>query len=111
MGTRQDHGRFQRIGSRFEIRDLERDLLGRGGMGEVYRGRDIQTGQTVAIKALRREVVAGDPDVVARFVREGEALRHLNHPNIAKAGGCCQRRWVALPGHGVRRGWFTARPA
>ena len=84
MGTRQDHGRFQRIGSRFEIRDLERDLLGRGGMGEVYRGRDIQTGQTVAIKALRREVVASDPDVVARFVREGEALRHLNHPSIVK---------------------------
>jgi len=74
----------QVIDNRFEIRDLERDLLGRGGMGDVYRGLDSHTGQIVAIKALKPETVASDPDVVARFVREGEALRQLNHPNIVK---------------------------
>ena len=45
-------GLRQLIGDRFEVADPERDLLGRGGMGDVYRGRDLQTGQAVAIKAL-----------------------------------------------------------
>ncbi|HRV94888.1 MAG TPA: protein kinase, partial [Anaerolineae bacterium] len=63
---------------------LARNLLGQGGMGNVYRGLDLQNGETVAIKVLRPEIVAADPDQVARFVREGEALRQLNHPNIVK---------------------------
>jgi predicted ATPase/predicted Ser/Thr protein kinase len=71
VGTGEGLGRSLRIGNRFEVADLERDLLGRGGMGEVYRGIDLQTG-----------AVASDPEVVARFAREGEALRQLNHPNI-----------------------------
>jgi predicted ATPase len=74
----------QLIGNRFEIADPERDLLGRGGMGDVYRGVDLRTGHAVAIKALRPEVVAGDPNALARFLREGEALRQLDHPNIVK---------------------------
>ena len=75
-------GRHQIIGNRFEINDPERNLLGQGGMGDVYRGTDTQTGALVAIKALRPEVVSGTPDAIARFIREGEALRELNHPNI-----------------------------
>ena len=57
----------QIIADRFEIQDLERDLLGRGGMGDVYRGVDLQTGQAVAIKALRPEVVANDLNALARY--------------------------------------------
>jgi predicted ATPase len=53
-------------------------------MGDVYRGTDLQTGQAVAIKALRPEVVTADPNALARFLREGEALRTLNHPNIVQ---------------------------
>jgi serine/threonine protein kinase len=53
-------------------------------MGDECRGTDLQTGQAVAIKALRPEVVASDPDVIARFLREGEALRQLGHPNIVQ---------------------------
>ena len=51
-------------------------------MGDVYRGTDLRTGQPVAIKALRPEVVSSDSNALARFLREGEALRQLNHPNI-----------------------------
>ena len=63
---------------------LEKNLLGRGGMGNVYRGINTQSGQPVAIKVLKPEVVATNPDLVERFIREGEALRQLNHPNIVK---------------------------
>jgi serine/threonine protein kinase len=70
----------QLIGSRFEIADRQRDLIGRGGMGDVYRARDTHTGHTVAAKVLRPELITRDPDAIARFLREGEALRQLNHP-------------------------------
>ena len=71
----------RRIANRFEISDLERDLLGRGGMGDVYRATDTQTGDTVAVKALNPDVLARDPGLLERFLREGEALRRLTHPN------------------------------
>jgi predicted ATPase len=73
-----------RIGDRFVIADLDRDLLGRGGMGDVYRGTDTRTGQFVAIKALRPEAVAANSDLIPRFLHEGEALRQLDHPNIVQ---------------------------
>jgi len=53
-------------------------------MGQVYRGYDQFSGEAVAIKVLKPEQVSLQPDVVARFKREGEALRQLNHPNIVK---------------------------
>ena len=53
-----------------------------GGYGEVYLGRDSVTDQAVVIKRLKPELVAQDPAFVARFVREAQALRQLNHPNI-----------------------------
>jgi len=68
------------IGGRYE----QEQLIGQGGMGAIYKGRDLQTGQVVAIKHLKPEVVLGDPQILERFAREGEALRKLNHPNIVK---------------------------
>lgn len=59
-------------------------LIGGGGMGMVYIGTDILTGETVAIKQLRGELTGNMPEIVERFLREGEALRRLNHPNIVK---------------------------
>ncbi len=56
--------------------------LGAGGMGEVYRARDIKLGREVAIKVLPADV-ARDSDRVARFAREAQILASLNHPHIA----------------------------
>lgn len=60
-------------------------LIGEGGMGTVYQAKDTRTGETVAVKQLRRDVLSVQPDLVERFSREAEALRELNHPNIVKA--------------------------
>ena len=60
--------------------------LGAGGMGEVYRARDTKLGRDVAIKILPRDV-ADDPDRIARFQREAQALAALNHPYIAQLYG------------------------
>lgn len=57
------------------------DLLGAGGMGEVYRARDARLGREVAIKVLPAQV-AGDPEVQARFEHEARAVATLSHPGI-----------------------------
>jgi Tol biopolymer transport system component len=57
-------------------------LLGKGGMGEVYRARDTKLKREVAIKILPEEF-SRDADRVSRFQREAEVLASLNHPNIA----------------------------
>src|SRR5437867_11330096 len=67
----------QRLGS-FQVLSI----VGRGGMGEVYRARDTKLKREVAIKILPKEF-SQDPDRVARFQREAEVLASLNHPGIA----------------------------
>lgn len=57
-------------------------LLGRGGMGEVYRARDTQLKRDVTLKVLPA-AFSSDPERLARFKREVEVLAQLNHPNIA----------------------------
>ena len=60
--------------------------LGAGGMGEVYRARDVRLNRDVAIKSLP-EGVAHDAERVARFEREAQLLASLNHPHIASVYG------------------------
>jgi serine/threonine protein kinase len=54
-------------------------LIGAGGMGEVYRARDVRIGREVALKVLLR---AGGAEMVRRFEQEARAAGMLNHPNI-----------------------------
>ena len=60
--------------------------LGAGGMGEVYRARDARLKRDVALKILPA-AVGDDPDRLARFEREAQALAAMNHPNIAAIYG------------------------
>jgi eukaryotic-like serine/threonine-protein kinase len=55
-------------------------LIGRGGMGEVVRGHDVEIGRDVAIKRLRG--AQASPDAVARFLREAKIQARLEHPAI-----------------------------
>jgi eukaryotic-like serine/threonine-protein kinase len=55
--------------------------IGSGGMGDVYRARDLRLNRAVAIKVLPTSV-ASDPERRSRFEREAQAVAALNHPNI-----------------------------
>ncbi|HBP22949.1 MAG TPA: hypothetical protein DEA08_34880 [Planctomycetes bacterium] len=64
-----------------EIGDYELlEELGRGGMGVVYRARHRTLGREVALKVL----LELDPELVARFVREGQSAAALQHPNLVR---------------------------
>ncbi len=62
------------------------EVIGVGGMATVHRALDTRFGRTVAVKLLRREVVA-DADIAMRFRREALAATVLRHPNIV---GCLE---------------------
>ncbi|MCB9687736.1 MAG: serine/threonine protein kinase [Alphaproteobacteria bacterium] len=56
--------------------------IGYGAMGTVYRARDVSNGDAIALKVLDPRVVGSK--VEKRFLREGEAMRRLKHPNIVR---------------------------
>jgi serine/threonine-protein kinase len=58
-------------------------LLGRGGMGEVYRADDMKLGHTVALKFLSHKLAA-DPNLVQRFYSEVRLARQVAHPNVCR---------------------------
>ncbi len=58
-------------------------LLGKGGMGEVYRADDLQLDQQVALKFLP-ESLAENPEAIARFRNEVRTARQVSHPNVCR---------------------------
>ena len=83
-------------------------LLGKGGMGEVYRARDTRLKREVALKVLPGEMAA-DPNRLARFQREAETVAGLNHPHIVtihaveEAGGVRFLAMELVEGQGLDR--------
>jgi serine/threonine protein kinase len=69
----------QPLGSRYVLYDL----LGRGAMGQVFRGSMRDSAEPVAVKVLKPELVS-DPEVVARFFQERLILTSVGHQNVAK---------------------------
>ncbi|NIP63455.1 MAG: protein kinase, partial [Gammaproteobacteria bacterium] len=77
-----EHGRFlpgATIGERYRIVGL----LGRGGMGEVYRADDLELGQSVALKFLP-EALTTEPSALERIRREVRTARQIAHPNVCR---------------------------
>ena len=71
-------------GSLFAGRYAVEEVLGRGGMGVVYRAMDRQLGERVAIKVLRPELSALDPTVLERFKQELRLARRITHRNVVR---------------------------
>ncbi|NEA25432.1 Stk1 family PASTA domain-containing Ser/Thr kinase [Actinomadura bangladeshensis] len=65
------------LGGRYELDSV----IGRGGMAEVYRARDLRLDRVVAVKTLRSDL-ARDPTFQARFRREAQSAASLNHPSV-----------------------------
>jgi serine/threonine protein kinase len=80
--------------SHFEI--LEK--LGEGGMGVVYKGRDLRLDRLVAIKVFPEQAIA-TPERQARFEKEAKAASSLNHPNIItvyEIDRACDATFIAM---------------
>lgn len=69
-------------------------VIGKGGMGTVYKAKQLSLNRTVAIKVLKKEY-ASEKDFILRFNREAEVLARLSHPNI-----------VPIIDKGVKNGLF-----
>ena len=69
----------QKIAGRYRIVSL----LGKGGMGEVYRADDLRLGQTVALKFLPKKL-ARDSNRQDRFQAEVRLTRQISHPNVCR---------------------------
>src|SRR6202789_102923 len=65
------------LGGRYELDGI----VGRGGMAEVFRARDIRLDRIVGVKTLRDDL-ARDQTFQARFRREAQSAASLNHPSI-----------------------------
>ena len=67
------------IAGRFEVLGL----IGVGGMGSVYRARDVTLDEMIALKVIAREI-AREPGMMERFRREVKLARRVTHPNVAR---------------------------
>ena len=93
------------------------DLLGVGGMGEVYRARDERLNRLVAVKVLPADRVAASAERRSRFIQEAQLASALQHPNIVTIFDIGSTEVRRLPGDGAgarphaRHGHPAGRPA
>ena len=66
-------------------------MLGEGGMARVYRATRVDTGDQVALKVLKQELLAS-ADICARFEREARAMASMSHPNVVAVFDCPRDR-------------------
>ena len=98
-GAGTDEGRTERV--RSKLQDAIGDafvlggLLGRGGMGIVFRARETALDRDVALKVLAFDPIL-NPDAYARFEREAKLAARLDHPNIVPIFSVGQRNGVAF---------------
>ena len=71
--------RLTRFGNRYEILEL----IGEGGMGRVYKARDLELDREIALKIIRGES-SGDPSVLKRFKQELLLARRITHKNVVR---------------------------
>lgn len=76
------------IGKKIEGRYLVNELIGVGGMANVYKATDVTDGKTVAVKVLREEFCDNE-EFLRRFKNESKAIAMLSHPNIIKVYDVC----------------------
>lgn len=76
------------IGKKLEGRYQITELIGIGGMANVYKATDVTDGKTVAVKILREEFY-GNEEFLRRFKNESKAISVLSHPNIIKVYDVC----------------------
>ena len=71
------------IGKRLDGRYEITELIGEGGMADVYKGIDIVDNKVIAIKILKKEFAESE-EFLRRFRNESKAIAVLSHPNIVK---------------------------
>jgi serine/threonine-protein kinase len=73
-----------RVGTVFAARYEILSVIGTGGMGVVYKVRDLELDDVVAIKTLRRDALSADPSLFDRFRQEIRLARRITHPNVLR---------------------------
>jgi serine/threonine protein kinase/beta-lactam-binding protein with PASTA domain len=82
------------------------NLIGRGGMADVYEGLDTRLGRVVAIKLLKSDL-ANDPNFEARFRQEAQASARMAHPTIVRIYDAGEEESIDVHGGTIRRPYIV----
>ena len=77
-------------------------VIGRGGMGIVYRAVELELDRVVALKVIAPELLE-EPGVRERFLREARAAASIEHPNVIPVHAAGEHDGIAVPRHALRR--------
>jgi HAMP domain-containing protein len=71
-------------GSKFAVRYEVKEILGEGGMGTVFKAVDVELGEVIAIKTLKKDFLTQDPTALERFKSEIRLARRISHRNVVR---------------------------